>query len=294
MTIERWGSLSVNDHVDTASLAANVLLYDRLVIPAMATQDDRDERGYWLDRGWDPDLQRKRIDQLEELAVVRPWNAARRAAYANRLAEVRGEQSNVDAYGITRSTLAHELVLHKPPGVQHADVVAAYNSGAALARDFTLDNAREHVAAQAVLLCRRLALPDLGDPEQTLKLARALSRDPSFKLKRAALFDWQQTAVLRGLAPDAAVGLVAEMTDDYNAAVLAATRKVVWKLAFTVCGIGLGFATGGLGAAAASAALSLVQFATLDKDPVIEAGRATPAAMFHDIEARVGFKLKPA
>jgi hypothetical protein len=35
MSIERWGSLSVADHTDTAALAVNVLLYDRLVLPVM-------------------------------------------------------------------------------------------------------------------------------------------------------------------------------------------------------------------------------------------------------------------
>ena len=44
-------------------------------------------------------------------------------------------------------------------------------------------------------------------------------------------------------------------------------------------------------AAAAAAALSLVQFAMFDSKPVIEAESARPAAMFHDVEARVGLKL---
>jgi hypothetical protein len=90
MTIERWGSLSVSDHIDTASLAANVLLYDRLVLPVMAGQADRDERAYWKARGWNPDLQRKRLDQLDELAICRPWNAERRATFKTRLAELKG------------------------------------------------------------------------------------------------------------------------------------------------------------------------------------------------------------
>ena len=54
MAFERWGSLSVDDHVDTASLVANVLMYDRLVVPAMTPQADRDERAYWVTHGWDP------------------------------------------------------------------------------------------------------------------------------------------------------------------------------------------------------------------------------------------------
>lgn len=34
MSIERWGAFSVVDHKDARKLAADVLLYDRLVLPA--------------------------------------------------------------------------------------------------------------------------------------------------------------------------------------------------------------------------------------------------------------------
>lgn len=87
---------------------------------------------------------------------------------------------------------------------------------------------------------------------------------------------------------------LAEMTDAYNDAVKAATKKVYWKFAFMVFGIGVGFSSGIEWAAAASAALSLVQFATFDQEPAIEPGRSAPAAMFHDVRARVGFRLEPA
>jgi uncharacterized membrane protein len=33
MSIERWGAFSVVDHKDARKLAADVLLYDRLVLP---------------------------------------------------------------------------------------------------------------------------------------------------------------------------------------------------------------------------------------------------------------------
>ena len=72
MTFERWGSLSVDDHVDSKALAANVLLYDRLVIPVMTGQPDRDEHAYWISKGWDPELQLSRMDQLGDLGVPRP------------------------------------------------------------------------------------------------------------------------------------------------------------------------------------------------------------------------------
>jgi hypothetical protein len=84
MSFERWGSLSVDDHLDTQALIANVLLYDRLVVSVMTEQPDRDERAYWISRGWDPDLQLKRRDLLEDLAVRRPWSTARRELFRTR------------------------------------------------------------------------------------------------------------------------------------------------------------------------------------------------------------------
>jgi hypothetical protein len=288
MPFERWGSLSVADHTDTESLTANVLLYDRLIVPVMTDQVDRDERHYWVDHGWDPDLQLKRLDEMEELAIRRPWDRNRRKMFKSRAAQLAAEQ--VDAYAVTRQILAQEQVIETIPGVQHVQVIAAYNSTSGLKHDYRLADVGDHLSAQAYLLTRRLAVPDAKDPEKAFKLALELSRDPGFRSKRAALFDWQET-LPKGCTPQAAVERLAEMADTYNDEVRAASGKVRWKLAFTVCGIGLGFATGGVAAAAAAAALSLVQFAMFDGKPVVEAGDARPAAMFHDIKVRVGIPL---
>ncbi|MDN3918843.1 hypothetical protein [Roseateles violae] len=294
MAIERWGSLSVRDHLDTADLVANVLLYDRLVMPVMSSHDERDERAYWIAQGWDPDLQRKRLDQLEELAICRPWNAERRAMFKTRLELLNAEREDarhIDAFAMTRAMLALEPIKEKLADVDHVEVIAAYNSAAAATQDFGIAPAGANLSQQALLLTRRLALPALDDAEDNLRLAMELSRDKSFRAKRAALFEWQEQMVEKGLAPEAAVGLLVKLTDQYNEAVEAAKVKLGWKLAFTLFKAGLGFATGGLLGAGASAALSLVQFATLDGKLAIEPGTAAPAAMFHDIEAKFGLPL---
>jgi hypothetical protein len=292
MPFERWGSLSVDDHVDTEALAANILLYDRLVVPVMTSQSDRDERAYWVSKGWDPDLQKQRLDELEDLAVPRPWTARRREHFRARLDELKAEQGDankIDAQHVTRMILAQEKVISKPPGVE-VTVVAAYNSGAALNRDFPVADAKDHVAAQAYLLSRRLAVPDLPSKvliRETIKL----SRDRGFAAKRAELFDWQELAVARRWSPEQTVERISDMTEQYNAKVQEAVEVVRWKFAFTLFGIGLGFATGGPVGAGAAAALSLVQFLKLDRKPAIEAGSALPAAMFHDMKMQLGIEL---
>jgi hypothetical protein len=292
MAFERWGSLSVADHIDAAALAANVLLYDRVVLPLMAEQPDRDERAYWENKGWDPKLQRKRLDDLQELAVGRPWNWQRRNEFKNRIAELKleGEDAQEIGQDLTRRILAQEQVREKFPGVEHVTVIAAYNSIDLARKDFQIEDPAGALAAQAVLLARKLAVPNLAKPEETLLLARDLSRDPAFRKKRANLFDWQQGVALQKIPPEAVVARLSAMADEYNDAVLQATKQVYWKFAFTVFGLGLGFAGGVTIGAAASAALSLLQFATFDRKPAVDSN--SPVAMFHDIEQRIGLKLK--
>ncbi|HEX6711522.1 MAG TPA: hypothetical protein VF068_14415 [Rubrobacter sp.] len=297
MPLERWGSLSVNDHVDTRALVANVLLYDRLVVPVMTEQIDRDERAYWKSRGWDPDLQLARLDTLEDLAVRRPWDAVRREAFRSRKRELEAEQRDtawIDAGTITREILAQEQVVDIPAGNPGVRVVAAYNSTAAVQHDFPVVNAADHLSAQAYLLSRRLATPDLKDPEDSLREAIKLSRAPDFRDRRSELYDFQGLAVARGWTPSETVERMSEMTDKYNDIVKSATNKVRWRFAFTVCLIGVGFATAGPVGAAASAAVSLLQFAVLDRKPTIDAGSTEPVVMFHDIQTRLGIGLQAA
>src|SRR5256885_16298045 len=63
MAIERWGAFSVVDHKDAKKLAAEVVLYDRLLMPKPADQDL--ER--W--KTWDADGMTARIKQLDKIAI---------------------------------------------------------------------------------------------------------------------------------------------------------------------------------------------------------------------------------
>jgi hypothetical protein len=295
MPLERWGSLSVDDHKDPNELVSNVLLFDRLVIPVMTEQSDRNEERYWRDHGWAPDLQRQRLDQLGDLAVRRPWDARRRALFKTRLDELVAERldaAHLDAKHVTRRILADERV-EKPRGVHGVTVVAAYRSLPALRKDFDLSDRRDNQAAQALLLARRLAVPESRDPEDSLRLAIALSRDEEFRMHRSNLFDWQETAIARGLTPEEAVSYVVELGAQYNRKVEQAAGKVAIKFAYTIAGAALAFAAGGpIAASAAGVFLSFAQFATLEGSPVVEAGSSAPVAVFYDIEQELDIRLR--
>ena len=69
MTMELWGTFSVKDHLVHRAFVADVLLYDRLLIPTLP--DDEDPATWKQD--WDIEKQRIAFDVLEELAIPIPW-----------------------------------------------------------------------------------------------------------------------------------------------------------------------------------------------------------------------------
>ncbi|MCP4611774.1 MAG: hypothetical protein GY845_23945 [Planctomycetes bacterium] len=293
MSFERWGSLSVADHIDTDALVANVLLYDRLVFPVFTEAEDRDEREYWEKKGWDPDLQYHRLEQLGKLAIHKPWNADRRKAYVDRLKELKRLQDAVDPFKVTQDLIAGEDI-KLPKGVTHVDIIAAYNSCKGIKSDFEITNKEDNLALQSYLLGRKLAVPKLNNIEDSLGAAIDLSNDSEFKKKREEFFDWQDYVVTKGYTPKEAVQYIEQLSFEYNDIVKDAVKKVYYRFAFTLGGVALGLVGAGLGnpIAGVSALLALVQFATFDRKPVIEAGETRAAAMFHDIKEMPGLEFK--
>jgi hypothetical protein len=284
MPFERWGSLSVEDHVDTKALVANVLLYDRLIIPEWT-----DDLVRWDAKGWDPGLQRDRVRRLGELAVRRPWNAERRQVFQDRFKQLDAEQRDVEqiAMAISRRILADEPV-NEAAG-RTVTVVPAYNSKAAAMADFGAEGKAQELTKHGWAFGRRLALPDIPDDE-ALDRAIALSLDPGFRRKRERLFDWQDEARADGWSPDTSVEKLKQYVDEYNAQVAEASGKVRWRFAFTLFAGAMAFA-GPIGAAAGFIA-SLVQFAKLDQRVDIPGAVPQPVLMFHDIENALGARLE--
>lgn len=83
MKTELWGTFSVKDHMRRRPFVAEVLLYDRLIIPRPPTREEEppvpgeeDEIQRWRQNGWGPARLHKLLDILKEgnLAVELPWN----------------------------------------------------------------------------------------------------------------------------------------------------------------------------------------------------------------------------
>lgn len=297
MSRERWGTFSVIDHRNTVALVPEVLLYDRLVIPVPYDPPFYDDRLRWELNGWDPDGLEKRLEQLGDLALRKTWSPERQQMFRSRMEEL--EQTKYEAndmaalqYGITRFILANEQP-KLPSGILPPVIVAAYQSEEDFKTDFILEAApkEREQAHLGLLLGQRLAMPlDETNPDKALLKAISLARDSDFKDKRRNLYEWQERVIRDGYKPEQAMQEIEQLIDEYNSCVKKAMREVYYKFVFTVAGIALSL----VGAAALNplvatgALLSIVQFATLDRKPVIQAGKSEPAAMFHDVKKVLG------
>ncbi len=88
---ELWGTFSVKDHLRKRPFVAEVLLYDRLMIPRPPTPEENSEIDgepevkRWGKARWAPTRLRRLLDILgkEELAIELPWNEAARLDWHN-------------------------------------------------------------------------------------------------------------------------------------------------------------------------------------------------------------------
>ncbi len=143
---ELWGTFSVMDHVRGGAFLAEVVMYDRLVIPVppdperARTLEDREfaEKQWerWERHGWQPKRQQELLSILGDLAVPIEWNRERHQLWA---AEY--EQSKRDAAQQMAELLAGwktgEILLSEIPAMAGGVVaVSPYDSLEALKREF--------------------------------------------------------------------------------------------------------------------------------------------------------------
>ncbi|HEY7335287.1 MAG TPA: hypothetical protein VH639_10405 [Bryobacteraceae bacterium] len=268
------GAFSVIDHRDAAALAADVLLYHRLLIPV---PPDEVERQRWRQEKWDPDLQERRLKLLGDLAKPVEWNDSRQQTYALAAEKLRTEGKRVNGFLLTGFMIAKEA--------DDLDVVAAYHSGKAFEGDFPAEGDPGRRAVMAYLLGQRFAVPK-GGPEEALQKAVMVAGLPEFQEHRLALYEWQQKMIDKAVPDEEAMHQMAALLAKYNACVEKAVKNVYYKLAFTVAGVAIGMtAAAASPLAVGGALLTMARFAKFEARPVINAGSNGPAAMFHEFES---------
>src|SRR4051794_20595427 len=80
MAEQLWGTYSVADHCTTYPFVADLVLYDRVLVP-VPPNDDEDEWKRWRARKWEPDVQHSLLEELDDYVRRVPWTAELRARW---------------------------------------------------------------------------------------------------------------------------------------------------------------------------------------------------------------------
>ena len=94
---QRWAAFSVRAHKDLGSLAADVLLYDRIILPVPENDPERER---WIRQQWDPDAIALRVVQSAGRIIPVPWTAPLEVEWQNRRDQLRAFGDEVE-YGLT-------------------------------------------------------------------------------------------------------------------------------------------------------------------------------------------------
>jgi hypothetical protein len=109
MDYELWGTFSVKDHLRPRAFVADVLLYDRLVIPT-PPDSDNEEQARWREKKWDPERQRQILQLMNEdrqNRVIRvPWTEPLRNAWESEHRNAVDDQQTGAKRAIARSEMA--------------------------------------------------------------------------------------------------------------------------------------------------------------------------------------------
>jgi hypothetical protein len=143
MAFETWGTFSVADHLADKAFVADVLLYDRLVIPV---PDDR-ERERWEELGRAPDVLDRKLTILEEPGRGKPrdslvqrldWSEGYRKHLDNRYRHQRAAARQAEANRVMRDAIDRQLVARdvRAREPETPEIVPAYVSYTALQKDF--------------------------------------------------------------------------------------------------------------------------------------------------------------
>jgi hypothetical protein len=300
MEAERWGTLSVKDHLDAQALIADLLLYDRLVFPVFSGPG---ERTRWRGEQWDPGLQENLIEDLGvDVTVKAHWDEARRERYKD-LREAR-KQIGEDAFQTTRFVLAMDQDLPRPVGAE-VRVIAAYHDLDQGKQELGLTTPQPDEIALgklAFVIGQRLLVPLINpktDPRDLVLRARDLSRERKYREQRQEFYIWQENnvdAIVRGRKTiDRAVEELKQRADQLNGSIMdyfaQNWESLTTKTVLTVVGVGLPFALGIQEAALLGfvpGAFELVKFGAVEVLEPMAKEKCEAAAMLVSARKRLG------
>jgi hypothetical protein len=307
MSREVWGTFSVSDHCASKAFVADVMLYDRLVVP-VPPRNDQAEWQRWTTNAWNPERQQRLVEILRRYDRVKTveWDVPIQDLWSKRM-EAGGmvaQQTAGYAFQATRTVLTMNL----PPEVTGVESITAYPSLEEIEADLAIKKENNGVVLPATavtaVLGREFLVPDhpkMTD-EKLLKEAVSLSSDATFRRKRAQFWRWQREFLGYDVVTDkkaisAAVEEMRELLEEEKSIVRKERIRTVARFAFLVGSVTLGmFGVGMAGVALAPMAkalggafLSVGQFTAESLLKVNDQGQRA-AAMFHDAKRHFGWK----
>jgi len=243
---QRWAAFSVRAHRDVGSLAADILLYDRVILPV---PEDDPERERWIRKQWNPDDIALRVVQSAGRIIPVPWTAQLRAEWQSRWDQLRKLGEEV-AYGLTGAVYAsyppawNEIAAGLGPDQipeRKPAVLAGYQSaeeakaelglrslaaaqGAAPQPDSNKPGGRPVDLVVALYVRRLVEEPKIVDPEEAFLAAVQLAESDRFQRARRNLFDWEDGLVVDEYTPEEAEKALPGLEETYRDAVRATVR----------------------------------------------------------------------
>jgi hypothetical protein len=266
---QRWAAFSVRAHRDLGSLAADILLYDRIILPV---PEDEPEYERWIRANWNPADIAPRVVQAAGRIIPVPWTAQLRAEWKNRWDALRALGGEV-GYGLTgvvyasyppawaeivASVPSDQLPPRKPAvlaGFQSAEEARAElglvpASGARESAGKPGDNipgARPVDLVVALQVRRMVHEPAVKDPEEAFLTAVSLAENSRFQHARRNLFDWEDKLFVDGWEPEEAEKELLGLEEEYRDAVRATARQTRMRLAATLIPKAAGWAVAASG-----------------------------------------------
>jgi hypothetical protein len=241
-----WGCYSVRDHLEPRAFVADLLLYDRLVVPVPTPKD----RGRWEHLKWDPDRQQRLLETAAPFVERVEWDDDLRGQFSDRfsaavaaeeIASVGRHAAGVDSWEMTRQMISEQIRGHVLESAPTGEVraVSVYAQPDRFDREWRVDavfpfvhrtsvvtpgrlrEVREPVAAAlqdlAHLVVTKLVVPDDGrDDVEVLRSTVALLKRKDVSSRRAEFQAVLGQFYAEGLKDETIVGEIDDLLTAYN------------------------------------------------------------------------------
>jgi hypothetical protein len=254
MSKELWATYSVKDHLEPRALAADILLFDRLVFPVPesprfpenSAPPDRPGEIEWTpdpaewarwkekDNNWDPDAQHRLLELLKPVIRKVSWDDRREKQWHKDAADLAAEGVPDYAFVATRTALTRDLPAHVEGvaalGPMYRTVGDAERE--LRIRDTSVPTQLPGGALAAVLGWEFLTPEDnrLSDEALLKETVDFVTGDDEFRRCRRNFLDWQQDFLKDGTTDRESIAqAVKDMRELLNGAKKAARRLKIRK-----------------------------------------------------------------